>query len=420
MINLEMKLKRKNESGQAMIIATFMLVAMIGFVGLGIDMGVHRYQKRLQQTAADAGALAGASNLAYGGVITGAQNAATANGFTDNSGGSSCSSVGCISVTVNNGPASGPHSGDKNYVEVIVSVVQPTYFMEVLGVNTATITARAVATTSPGGPNNGCVYTLGAPSSSIEGIAMNGNVTLNAPTCGIVDNGNFNTKGNALNVNAASFGVGGTAGGGGTVTCSDASMCPSTGMPAAGDPLGNLTPPCVGTAQPFNPPCTSGCAGNHGTYTVSPDTYNGMSLNSNSTYNFSSGTYVITGNNFTVPGTTTVNGDGVTFYFTNGATVNITATPAIQLTAPSSGPYQGVVMYQDPSDTTGASLGGNSSSNYNGAVYFPKAQVTFFGNTGYSVGELVADGLGFSGNPTVNVSGSTPGGPIIKYPLLVE
>jgi hypothetical protein len=41
-----------------------------------MDMGILRYEKRLQQTAADAAALAGASNLckgancgAYGGVI---------------------------------------------------------------------------------------------------------------------------------------------------------------------------------------------------------------------------------------------------------------------------------------------------------------------------------------------------------------
>ena len=41
------------------------LVVLMGFAGLGIDMGMLRYQKRLQQTAADSGALAGANNLAF-------------------------------------------------------------------------------------------------------------------------------------------------------------------------------------------------------------------------------------------------------------------------------------------------------------------------------------------------------------------
>ena len=159
-------------------------------------MGVLRYEKRLQQTAADAAAIAGASNIAAGGVIAGAQAASASNGFTDG--------VNNVTVTVHNGPTSGPHMGSKDYVEVLVAAVQPTYFMRVLGVSTQTITARAVATTVSGGAQNGCLFTLGAPSSTIEGVNINGNATLNATTCGIVDNGNFDPTGGSLTVNAAS------------------------------------------------------------------------------------------------------------------------------------------------------------------------------------------------------------------------
>ena len=140
-------MKRKNEAGQALVFAAVGLAVLMGFAGLGIDMGMLRYQKRLQQTAADAGALAGANNLAFpasGGVTAGAKNASAGNGFTDG--------TNNVTVTVNNPPASGPHTGNANYVEVLVTAVQPTYFMKVLGINSQTVTARAVATNVSGGP----------------------------------------------------------------------------------------------------------------------------------------------------------------------------------------------------------------------------------------------------------------------------
>src|SRR5438876_391053 len=97
---------RNNQSGQVLIGAAIAMVVLAGFAGLAIDMGSLRYQKRLQQTAADGAALAGASNLAAtsGGVVTGARAASGANGFTDTDSGAGCSggSVGCVSVIVNN------------------------------------------------------------------------------------------------------------------------------------------------------------------------------------------------------------------------------------------------------------------------------------------------------------------------------
>ncbi|MGC2282256.1 MAG: pilus assembly protein TadG-related protein, partial [Candidatus Acidiferrales bacterium] len=192
---------RKSESGQALVFTALALVVLLGFAGLAIDMGTLRYQKRLQQSAADAAAIAGASNLASssGGVSAGAVAASATNGFSAGSAGSGCpppapaTTVGSVAVAVNNPPCSGPHNGDGKYVEVYVSEVQPTYFMSIFGVNSETITARAVATNLSGGNGGGCLYTLGPPSSSIEGVNINGNATLNGPSCGIVDNGNFNT-----------------------------------------------------------------------------------------------------------------------------------------------------------------------------------------------------------------------------------
>ena len=232
-------MRPNKEAGQALLLTAAALVVLLGFVGLGVDMGVVRYEKRLQQTAADAAAIAGATNLGYGGVQTGAQNASGSNGFTDNTGGGACAApptnlgVGQVTVTICNGPSTGPHAGDANYVEAWVSAGQPTYFMKIFGVNVQTITARAVATNyygaTKGTSNYNCLTTLGPPTASVEGVNINGNATLNATTCGIADDGNYNTKGNALNVNAGAFGVSGSA----NVTGKGGSVLAARGKPTA-------------------------------------------------------------------------------------------------------------------------------------------------------------------------------------------
>ena len=414
-------MKRKNEAGNALVITVLALGVLLGMAGLAIDVGTLRYEKRLQQNAADAAAIAGSSNIAYGGVTAGAQSASATNGFTDG--------TNNVTVTVNNPPGAGPHTGDANYVEVLVAAVQPTYFMRIFGVNSQTITARAVATNVGGGAGSGCLYTLGPPNSAIEGVNINGSAILNAPTCGIVDNGDFNTKGNALDVNAGTFGIAGTwPKQGGTVTCTESATCPTIGMPASGDPLAYLTPPCSS--------CSGGTAVNisgAGTYTVNPGTYTSISIQGTGGANaptvvFNPGTYVIdTSAGFNVKGNATISGSGVTFYFTNGATIDATGGGNrldFQLSPPTSGQYAGILFYQDPNDSAGPQLGGDNQSSFGGVLYFPKAQLTFFGNSvSYNTGIVVADAIALSGNPTVNLEGKAglPAGvSVIKNAVLVE
>jgi len=414
----------KNEKGQVLMTFVLAMSVLMGFAGLAIDMGVLRYEKRLQETAADAAAIAAASNLAFGGITSAAQNASSANGFSDNGGGqvSNCTTSGAavntVCVQVNNPPASGAHAGNAAYVEVLVASVQPTYFMSILGVNKATVTARAVGANVGTGPGSGCLYALDPDSAGIEGVNINGNATLNASQCGIVDNGDFNTSGNALTVNAGTFSVSGTWPelGSGNVTCTYSSVCPALGTPAGGDPLAYLTPPPVGTPVSFNPS------------NIQPGTYNGISLSGNGTYTFPAGTYVLDGGSFTCSGTPTIRGTNVMFYFTNGATFDCTGNVNAQLSAANSGPYTGILFYQDPKDTNGPSLGGDSSSFYQGALYFPTSMITWFGNgslnTGANYTLVVAAAVALSGHPTVTINSnysSLPGGVnIIKNATLVE
>lgn len=442
-------MRRNRQAGQALYITAASLVVLMGFLGLGIDMGVLRYEKRLQQTAADAAALAGANNLGHGGVTAGALDAAKGDGFADT--GTYCSTgcpnsggIGYVTVTVNDPPSTGPHSGAPagQYVEVFVSAVHPTYFMKVFGVTSEIVTARAVATNvSGGGPTsgNGCVYTLGSPTKKLAGVSTSGSVSLNAPTCGILDNGNLDANGGAqLSVVAGSIGVSGNYNPPGSPNAT-ITPTPVTGIPAVGNPVA-VSPPCSGSActgQNFKisgGKCTgAGCAGvscSGGTCTVSPGTYGNVSIDNNQTVNFSAGTFVIDGNFTTNAGSILCNSTnsscsgmpgsanaGVTFYITGNGAVTINGNSTIQLTAPNSGTYEGILFYQDPSDTQAASLSGNNNTFYQGALYFPSAELTFGGNNtttgtfngGAAYTLIVADWLTLAGNPTINLNSDYSG-----------
>jgi putative Flp pilus-assembly TadE/G-like protein len=439
---MEAAMKRNNESGQALVFTAVAMVALLGFAGLGIDMGMLRYQKRLQQTAADAAAIAGANNLAFpvsGGVTPGAQNAAIANGFTDNSGGTTCTNspgtVGCVTITVNNPPLSGPHVSNVNYVEVLVTAVQTTYFMKAVGIPTETITARAVATNLSGdSTSTGCLYTLGLPSvKGVEGINVTGHGTLNATGCGISDNGNYDPNDPAITVNNCSFAVTGTDTGnsGSNVMCNGQIKNPTYGTPAASDPFAlSLTPPAQPAASFGNVTPSSGSQ-------LQPGTYSSITIGSNVNVTMSPGIYYINGSGgLLFNGGGTLTGTGVMFYFTNGATVTARGggnSPDINLTAPSAincpacpAEYDGILMYQDPNDTSSPTIGGDDNSNYVGALYFPSVELSFFGNAksgGFSAGIVVAKALSLTGNPTVTLlglAGLPTGVSILTHAVLVE
>lgn len=302
------KMRRNRQAGQALYLTAISLVVLIGMLGFGIDLGVLRYQKRLQQTAADAAAIAGASDLQYdngAGINSAAQAAAAANGF-DSGGDSDVSDcngpkakVGTICVQVNNPPLSptDPHNDNTNYVEVLVEAVHPTYFARIFGKTKATVTARAVATNVGGGPNKNCLLSLST-------VVVNG--TINANFCSIIVNGELSIRGSGKIINATSIGAG---------ECRGACSGVVTGIPAVADPLASL---------PTLPP--DGCSGgllelllNFCKGTVAP----GVSL---PPLNDPSGLYIISGaGELNVGSNATVDATGETLYSPNGVTLGVSS-----------------------------------------------------------------------------------------------
>lgn len=126
--------------GQALIIVALALAGLVGIAGLVIDGGNVFLDRRNAQSAADSAALAAAFHRIRGGqdIVTAAMQAAADNGYDSN---------GTTNIVeVYSPPKSGSHSGDLDYIQVIITSHVTTYFSRVIGrssiTNVVTATAR--------------------------------------------------------------------------------------------------------------------------------------------------------------------------------------------------------------------------------------------------------------------------------------
>jgi Flp pilus assembly protein TadG len=450
-------MKRLNgESGQALIVSALCMTCLIGFVALAADVGIMLREKRLLQIAADSAAIAGALEINYdtGAVTSAALAAAQQNGFTAITSGTTTSAG--VTVTVNGppgGPVNGPHAGDPNYVEVIVSQKQSTFFMNVFGFASMTPTVRAVA--QNGASSYGCVYAL-SPTGDPKGgwgIDLQGSFTLNTPNCGVIDDtatsNALNFTGNAGIVDAGSVGVvGGVSG------SPKNPFTPITGIVAQSDPLlGTLPAPPDPTKLTCSAPTaassSAGSAGKlsgnvivpAGVYTMC---YSGTVNVAGA--NFPAGTYVFTGD-VNVSGTvttaqppppvppstvsanplngTTIDIDSGTLSTATGTTWGLYAPQAASTTYTN---YNGIALMQPKSNSNTMSIqSGNAFGKIDGIIYAPTAQL-FMNDSGGDKSSgitLITDlvvGTLEDKTATLNItsySQSTSGSPLTKV-VLVE
>ena len=393
---------RRRQSGQTLVLGAVCMAALMGMAALSIDIGVAYFQKTQLQTVADGAAIAGASELQYGDVATGAQRAAALNNFVDGSNGEM--------LTVNNPPTSGPHAGNAQYVEVIATQSQPTYFLQIFGIHTLSVHARAVGYLGDG---PGCVYALD-PSAS-GAVTLNGTFTLHLQCAMYVDS----KSGQALlangigSVSAKSVGVVGGILNNGPVSITPA---PVGGMVPLSDPLAFLNPPSTEGS------CTSPTVINGvGTYTINAGVYcSTLIINGSPNVIFNPGTYVFK-RGIIMNGTPTLTGSGVTFYNAGGG-LTLNGSGSSSLSAPTTGPYAGILVFQSRSDSSQLTLNGSTSSVWNGAIYSPDARIVDNGTgseSGYTM--LIGDTITINGTGTINDDySSLPAGSPIKAAVLVE
>jgi len=397
-----MKRARTNsESGQVWTIVAASIAVILGVVGVATDLGLVQLERQKMQSAADSAALAGAAEVNYGDVTSAARADAASNGYPND---------GAVTVAVNNPPTAGQYSGNAKYVEVVVTKNERTFFLAALGTSNVSVAARAVAGQAN---SSGCIYALDPAASGA--VLINGNATVTS-SCGlIVDSSSSSAM--ILNGNItldATTGIVGNYTKNGNVTVSPT---PKTGIIATGDPLAYVNPPTVGSCN-----YTNYSLNGNKTVTLSPGVYcGGISMNGNVNVTFSSGTYILDGGGMSVNGNATLSGSGVTFYNTQGyssyGAITINGNAQVNLSAPTSGSMEAMLFFQDRSisSTSGSILNGNSSSTWDGAIYFPSSPLTFNGNSsvnGYTI--VVGDKITVNGNSTVgsDYSSLADGSPI--------
>jgi Putative Flp pilus-assembly TadE/G-like len=410
-----LKTRIKGERGQVIVLICLAMIAIMGLVGMVADVGFLQQQRNRMQTAADSAALAGAQEISYGDTVTAAKADATSNGFTNGQSN--------VTVAINNPPTGGPNVGNSGYVEAIVTKAEPTYFLQVLGFTTVSVSARAVATA---GNSPNCVYVMdpSAPSAML----VNGNVTIQSG-CGLLidstSSSGLSINGN-VTITATSIGVTGGYSSNGNVTLTPT---PKTGIVGATDPLAYVQPPSVGACN-HSSFVLNGIIGSSGSpYQLYAGVYcGGITVNGNSWLMFNPGTYVLAGGGLQINGNSVMTGSGVTFYNTTGSggyqPIVINGNSTSNFSAPTAGALAGILFFQDRaiSSGTGSTINGNASSTFDGAMYFPTTSVTYNGNSsrsGYSL--VVADKFTTNGNSTVgtNYSSLTNGSPI-KAPVPSE
>lgn len=380
---------------------------LIGAVGIAVDVGLWEATHRELQNAADSAAISAIVGFQAGvDVATQADAVAASYHFVNG--------VAGATVTTAWVPAPGSQSGVNNAIQVTISQPQARFFSLIFGRQPVAESAHAIAIQT----SNACILALAQTVSTtasgtitetlggnISGaVSAQGSVAANANGCSIYSDSTNTTSSIS-------------AGGGGTISASQigavGGFYGQTNMTA----VNGFTHGAV-ISDPyayFTPPAFSGCDQNnfmsHTTQTIYPGVYcGGMKLNASANVTMSPGVYYLDQGSLSVNGSATLTGSGVTIIFTsstgsNYATASIAGGATVNLSAPTSGPTRGFLMYGDRNMPLGTSFGlaGGSGQVFNGISYFPQGAVSYAGGASTFNGctQIVADTVSFVGNSTM-------------------
>lgn len=402
---------RASEGGQAIVLVAATMLGMIVSVGLAIDAGQLFVARRTAQEAADAGAYAGAVVIYEGGTAAQAASAAVDDIARNGSVGG-----GLTSVTVNAPPQNGPHALDVRYVEVRISTqVRTSLVPQQAGLTTVKV--RAVAGAEP--LNN--AYALmaldrGATANALW-VQANGHVDISG--AGILVNSTSPTAANDQGTVAITpsppYGTDVAGGIAGTWPA------PHSGAPPRPDPFAGFAKPSVAGMPVY----TSLPGGNPmvlspGVYTVPVSAAGGTQIQMNS------GVYVLKAGINGTGNADIVSGVGGVFLFNTTAdyptsstgacgTINLNGNAASSLTPLLTGPYRGLLVYQDPACTATFTIAGNGSLSASGTIYLPNAPFVLNGNNATLTGsQLIAKTINAqNGSISISFSAASTAQPVL-------
>ena len=410
----------RDEGGQALILIAAALGGLLLGIGLALDTGQVFVARRAAQTAADAGAWAGAAVLYAGGSAAQARTAATddatRNGYTAGP---------YITVTTASPPTSGAYANDPGYIEVTITEQVLTRFLFGASGGRTAVTVRAVAGLARSGTGQAVIV-----------LRPTGSTTL-----GLTNNTRFTITGGGTNTNTSSNNAVSVGNGGmltatfhrvtGGVNPGDAgrmSPAPTTGVAAAADPFATLTGPTTSGV-----PVYGGQTITNATVTLNPGVYSGLiTVGNNGIARLNGGNYI-----FRAGLTTTGNGSlvlasvsGVLLYNANASypaagggcgNLSLAGTGTVTLSASKTGSYAGMLVYQSRTCANGAAVTVRTGTSLSGTLYVPNAVLTIsVANNVTIASQIVSYELAINGANTLTMTftGSSVAG--TRVPSLVE
>jgi Flp pilus assembly protein TadG len=375
----------RDRRGSYSMMTALLLPVLAGFAAFGSEVSLWFYNHQTMQGAADAAAYGAALSYSLGNTTNftaEAKAVAAKYGFTDGSGGTV--------VTVNRPPTTGSHTSIQGAVEVIVQQSQTRLLSAALTGAPMTIKARAVAAGTAG--QNACV--LGLDSSASQTVTLSNNALLPDKNCGVASN-STSTTGLYLSNNAIIDGP--TSSSGGTVVSNNAVLGGTsnvTNAPPIADPYAASNPPATPSTCTSQNGSGSGVP-RGGPRNFVPDSFvngvgvtrfcSGLSFTNNFAANFAPGVYYID-SALTFGNNAVITGSGVTLVINGNYAINIGNNASVTLTAPTSGPTQGIVFTsgRTADSTVTQTFSNNTILNLTGAIYFPN-QTLQFDNNGSTV-----------------------------------
>lgn len=378
-----------DESGNVAILFALCGVVLFGAGGLALDYAMWNSARTQMQEAADAGALAGASELAIGGANAATRAETKALKLTDsNRRGLIETAVETIDVdTAAKTVRVDLAMSGKRSLSAILLNADPDLFAS----STAIVGAKTVV----------CIYALnGAASPALSG---NGSAILEGTNCAIhVNSSAAGALANSGTIEATSICVvGGYSGSGYTPT-------PQTSCPVAPDPFLSVTIPAAGA-------CTYSGLSINSDSTLYPGTYcGGLQVTGGAMVSLQPGDYHFVDGPVKIASGASMTGSGVAFILHGTASLDIAGSGEVSTTPPTSGPLTGMSVVQDRTAPLGgvSKITGEGRFNFPGAIYLPRQALEVAGRAAGNTftptyAAIVADTIKISGQGEISATADT-------------
>jgi ELWxxDGT repeat protein len=238
-------------------------------------------------------------------------------------------------------------------------------------------------------------------------LTASGNASIQIPGAIVVGSSSsaaLSAAGNAQ-IHAAVIDVTGGSQKAGAATINPA---PITGL-SVHDPLAGLAGP--------NPACLTAYGAvnlTSGARTICPGIYSQIAVSGKASLTLNPGTYIIEGGGLTVTGNANISGAGVTLYNAgsnypnsggNFGGITFSGNGTFNLSAPTTGPYAGILIFQSRQNTRALSFSGSAMAGLTGTIYAANALLSMSGNSSLQ-NPLVVGMLNLSGNVALTQTAS--------------